>query len=90
MAVAERAVTVPASQRTSDTDIRMIMTASPELWAQIERLAADTRSTPSEVFTRALTLYRAAVDAAWQGKKVGFAATADVLDREVVGLVPDR
>jgi hypothetical protein len=59
---------------------------TPEFYAALEQLSRDTRQNLGEVFTKAIALYKTAVDSKREGKHVGVADEAGNLETEFVGL----
>lgn len=57
----------------------------PEASRMLNDLMNLTESDAEDIFRKALALYKAAVDAHWEGKAVGVAASPDVLETEFVG-----
>ncbi len=66
--------------------VRLSLDVTRELNGAIDAIAADTGTTKSEVFRRALVLMKAAHEAQKDGLRVGFAREAGKLDREIIGL----
>jgi hypothetical protein len=56
----------------------------PESIEFLNNLLRDTRNSPEELFSKALGLYRLAVDAVREGKTVGAVARPEGLDDEFV------
>lgn len=59
---------------------------TPEMMMTLEQLARDSQQPLAAVFTRAIALYQAALQAAAEGKHVGYATSPDSLDVEFTGL----
>jgi hypothetical protein len=59
---------------------------TPEFYAALEQLMYDTRQDLGEVFTKAIALYKTAVEFKREGKHVGVADEAENLETEFVGL----
>ncbi len=60
---------------------------SPEANALLDDLAHKIHGTKGEVFRRAVGLFKLAIDAVEQGKRVGAVDTDQELDTEFVGIV---
>jgi hypothetical protein len=58
----------------------------PEAASQLNQLMAQTGDNPTELFHKALALYKVTKDAIQEGKSVGIAETADCLEYRFVGL----
>jgi len=59
---------------------------TPEFYAALVQLSRDTRQDLGEVFTKAIALYKTAVEFKREGKHVGAADEAENLETEFVGL----
>jgi hypothetical protein len=59
---------------------------SPEATRSLNELMKRTGDSPSDLFRKALGLYKLAEEAKREGKAVGIAATPDGLETEFVGL----
>jgi hypothetical protein len=59
---------------------------TPEFYAALVQLSRDTRQDLGEVFTKAIALYKTAVELKLDGKHVGSADVAENLETEFVGL----
>jgi hypothetical protein len=68
------------------TPTRVVLELSPELAAVLDEIKARTGDSPSDVFRKALGLYKLAEDAKREGKSVGIAETPEALETEFVGL----
>jgi hypothetical protein len=62
------------------------VTMSEDAYAMLDRLARSSGQELRDVIGKAFLLYEAAVEARKEGKAVGIAPNADVLDTEFVGL----
>jgi hypothetical protein len=60
---------------------------TPEMMLTLEQIARDSKQPLEAVFTRAIGLYQAAVQATVEGKHVGYATSPDALEVEFTGLV---
>jgi hypothetical protein len=76
---------VALGSNTSTPSITMEVT--PEMMATLQQIARDTKQPLESVFTRAIALYHAALQATDEGKHVGYAASPDGLEVEFTGLV---
>ena len=59
---------------------------SPEAAEELKQLMAQTGDKPTELFRKALGLYKVTKEAIQQGKAVGIAETEDCLEYRFVGL----
>ena len=67
--------------------IRLNVDVSPELDALLDRMADQSRSTRSEVLTRALALMSVALEAQATGKTIGVADKGSrTIEKEITGL----
>jgi hypothetical protein len=64
---------------------RVVIDLSPEAEEMLNRLIAQTKDSPSDLFRKALALYKVASESHRDGLKVGAAKTADSLESEFVG-----
>jgi len=64
---------------------KITLDLTPEASRVLNELMNATDSDPEDVFRKALSMYKAAVDAHGEGKAVGIAASPDVLETEFVG-----
>lgn len=71
-------------EKTIGLDLSMTAEAYNALLA----LSRDSGQNVEAVIVKALGMYRVALDATREGKAVGIAAAADVLETEFVGLGP--
>jgi hypothetical protein len=62
-----------------------ILEFPPDAAAELEQLMRQTGDNPTELFHKALALYKLAKDAAREGKQVGVALTPDCLETRFVG-----
>jgi hypothetical protein len=76
-------VAAPASV-TSDT--HFLIHLSPEAADELNQLMAQTGDSPTQLFRKALGLYKVAKQAIREGKAVGIADTADSLESRFVGI----
>lgn len=65
---------------------RFNMIVSDDLNQAIDKVAAETETSKSDVLRKALQLYLAAYDGRKKGMKVGLAAEKDRLTTEFIGL----
>jgi predicted transcriptional regulator len=70
-----------ASVRTS-----IAIELSPEAARSLNELMSRTGDSPSDLFRKALGLYKLAEEAKQKGKAVGIATTPEALETEFVGL----
>lgn len=83
----EDGVTPPISASVaSGGRVHVDMIMSPAGYRMLEELAERSGQGIDDVVAKAFLLYRAALEAHKEGKAVGVAATADVLETEFVGL----
>jgi len=75
---------MPADDRPGPSG-ELNLRLSPEAVQVVSRLLADTGDSPAELFRKAVGLYRLSVDAHREGKAVGAAGSAEVLETEFVG-----
>jgi hypothetical protein len=66
--------------------VKVTLDLSPELAQSLDSLLNETRDTPSDLFRKALGLYKLAKEAKREGKAVGAAKNPDSLETEFVGL----
>ena len=66
--------------------VRLSLDMSPELNALLERLAAMTGTTKSDVLRKAVALMQVAVEGKQRGLKIGLADKDQTLTTEIVGL----
>jgi hypothetical protein len=60
------------------------LTLQPEAIEFLNDLLRDTKNSPEEMFSKALNLYRFAVDAVQEGKVIGAASRPEGLDEQFV------
>jgi metal-responsive CopG/Arc/MetJ family transcriptional regulator len=65
--------------------VRLNLQMSEELYNELEKLAAESGTTRSDVIRRALGLLKAAYSGRKQGKHLGLARKAEQLDQEFIG-----
>jgi len=65
---------------------RITLDLSPEADAALKQLMTETGDNPTELFRKAITLYKLAKEAQQEGKVVGVAESSDSLETEFVGL----
>ena len=65
---------------------RIIIDLPPEAARQMSELIRESGDSPTDLFQKALALYKLSKDAVRQGKAVGIAETADLLETEFVGI----
>lgn len=66
---------------------RLNLEVAPELYADLQRIAGEERTTMSNVFRVAFALYKVCHEAKKDGQHVGVVSDASRLDREFVGLI---
>jgi hypothetical protein len=69
---------------TSDT--QFLIHLSPEAADELNQLMAQTGDSPTQLFRKALGLYKVTKQAIREGKAVGIAETADSLESRFVGI----
>jgi hypothetical protein len=65
---------------------KVTLDLSPEVTEWLNRLMNQTGESPSDLFRKALALYKLAKEAVREGKAVGVAENADSLETEFIGL----
>jgi len=83
-AIPERQPRAPAIERGQK--VRLSLDISAELNDLLERLAADTGGTKSDVLRKAIALMEVAVEAKRRGQKFGVAGRDQQLATEIVGI----
>jgi predicted transcriptional regulator len=73
-------------KKTDKEKVRLSLDMSPEMNALLERLAAETGSTKSDVLRKAVALMQVAVEGKQRGLKIGLADKNQTLTTEIVGL----
>lgn len=66
--------------------VRLNVVLSDDLNAEIDAAAAETETTKSEIFRKAIQLYLAARDGKKRGMKIGLARPDQPIETEFVGL----
>src|SRR5437763_2363300 len=64
--------------------IRLVVELPPEAATELEQLMRQTGESPTDIFRKALSLYRLAKEAAQAGKAVGVAENPDFLETSLV------
>lgn len=70
-----------------ETNPRINFIVSPELYADLQQIAADGHTTMSNVFRVAFALYKVCHQAKKDGHHIGLVKDPKRLDRELVGLI---
>jgi hypothetical protein len=73
-------------KRDRDGNYHVTLTMSEDVASMLADLARSSGQDLDEVISKAFLLYKASADARREGKVVGIAPTADVLETEFVGL----
>lgn len=68
-------------------DTRLNLAVSPELYADLQRIADEGGTTMTNVFRVAFALYKVCHQAKKDGQHIGLVFDRDKLDRELVGLI---
>lgn len=71
---------------TGPGNITMRLDLSPALADELEGLARATGGTIPEVFLKAISLFKIAVEAHSEGKAIGIASPGGALESEIVGI----
>ena len=61
------------------------MEVTPQMMATLQRISRDSKQPLDVVFTKAIGLYQATLQATAEGKHVGYSASPDALDVEFTG-----
>lgn len=72
--------------RFMDTQTRLNLVVSPQLYADLQEIAADSHATMSQVIRMAFALYKVCHEAKKAGQHIGLTKDPKRLDRELVGL----
>lgn len=83
---AEHAVRHATNAKATFTPPAITLDVTPEMEATLHQIARESGQPLDIVFTKAIALYRAALNANNEGKHVGYASSADSLDVEFTGL----
>ncbi|WP_435011060.1 hypothetical protein P12x_002353 [Tundrisphaera lichenicola] len=83
--LAETATGRIEDDRPEDSGYEMVLEISSETRSLLARLAAETGGTEFDVIGKALALYRTALDARREGRRIGILDPDDELGREIVG-----
>ena len=70
-----------------ETKTRLNLEVSPELYADLQRIAGDSRTSMTNVFRVAFALYKVCHQAKKDGLHIGLVSDPSKLDREFVGLI---
>ena len=75
------------SAPTGTTKVEITLSIKPELMAILQGMASESHQTLDAVFTTALALYRASLNALAEGKHIGYTSSPDDLEVEFIGFV---
>lgn len=78
---------MPITRDSATSTQPITLEVTPGMLATLQKIARDSKQPLEAVFTRAIALYQAAVQATAEGNHVGYAASPDALDVEFTGLV---
>lgn len=70
-----------------DQKTRLNLEVSPELYADLQQIANEGRTSMTNVFRVAFALYKACHKAKMEGQHIGIVSDPAKLDREFVGLI---
>jgi hypothetical protein len=69
--------------------IQMVLEMSPETSQLVHEMARESSGSTSDVFSKALALYKASLDAVREGRAVGIVDDPAKLDVEFLGLMAE-